>query len=65
MMPTVDVHLADMLIPYMALAEGSSAFLTREVSEHLEANIWLAEKMLNVRFTVQRENSLYRIEKGS
>ena len=65
MMPTVDVHLADMLIPYVALAEGSSAFLTREVSEHLEANIWLAEKMLNVRFTVQRENSLYRIEKGS
>ena len=65
MMPTVDAHLADMLIPYVALAEGASAFLTREVSEHLEANIWLAEKMLNVRFTVQKENSLYRIEKGS
>jgi RNA 3'-phosphate cyclase len=65
MMPTVDVHLADMLIPYVALAEGSSVFLTREVSEHLEANIWLAEKMLNVRFDVHRENSLYRIEKGS
>jgi len=65
MMPTVDAHLADMLIPYVALAEGASAFLTREVSEHLEANIWLAEKMLNVRFTVQRENNLYRIEKDS
>jgi RNA 3'-phosphate cyclase len=64
MMPTVDAHLADMLIPYVALAEGTSTFLTREVSEHLEANVWLAEKMLNVRFDIQRENNLYRIEKG-
>ena len=27
--PTVDVYLADMLIPYMALAHGKSAFLAR------------------------------------
>jgi RNA 3'-terminal phosphate cyclase (ATP) len=62
--PTVDVHLGDMLIPYIALGEGSSAFLMRIPSDHLEANIWLAEKMLNVRFNVQRVNNLYRIEKG-
>jgi RNA 3'-phosphate cyclase len=61
--PTVDVHLADMLIPYVALAEGSSAFLTRALSDHLEANVWLAEKMLNVRFNIQKVNHLYRIEK--
>ncbi len=64
MTPTVDVHLADMLIPYMALAEGPSTFLTREVSDHLEANVWLAETMLNVRFSIQRVDNLYRIEKG-
>ncbi len=40
--PTADVHLADMLIPYVALAEGTSTFLTRKVSEHLETNVWLA-----------------------
>ena len=34
--PTVDVYLADMLIPYMALAEGKSAFLARTISEHIE-----------------------------
>jgi RNA 3'-terminal phosphate cyclase (ATP) len=62
--PTVDVHLGDMLIPYMASAEGSSAFLVRTLSDHLETNIWYAEKMLNVRFKVQRVNNLYRIEKG-
>jgi RNA 3'-terminal phosphate cyclase (ATP) len=61
--PTVDVHLADMLIPYVALAEDSSAFLTRRVSDHLEANIWLAEKILGVRFNVEKVNNLYRIER--
>ncbi len=65
MMPTVDMHLADMLIPYIALAEGSSAFLTRTVSDHLEANMWLAEKMLNTRFSVKRTGNLYKIEKSS
>ncbi len=63
--PTVDVYLADMLIPYMALAQGKSAFLVRAISEHIEANIWLMEKMLNVKFTTQRVNNLYRIEKSS
>jgi RNA 3'-terminal phosphate cyclase (ATP) len=63
--PTVDVHLADMLVPYMALAEGTSSFFTREVSEHLETNIWLAEKMLKARFNIQKVNNLFRIEKSS
>ncbi|HUT16775.1 MAG TPA: RNA 3'-terminal phosphate cyclase [Acidobacteriota bacterium] len=63
--PTVDMHLADMLIPYVALAEGASTFLTRAVSDHLEANVWLAEKMLNVRFNIQKRNNLFRIEKSS
>jgi len=63
--PTVDVYLADMLIPYMTLAQGKSAFLVRAISEHIEANIWLMEKMLNVKFTIQRVNNLYRIEKSS
>jgi RNA 3'-phosphate cyclase len=63
--PTVDVYLADMLIPYMALAQGKSVFLARTISEHIEANIWLMEKILNVKFTIQKVNNLYRIEKSS
>jgi RNA 3'-phosphate cyclase len=62
---TVDLHLADMLIPYMALAKGRSAYLTRALSEHLETNIWLAEELLNVRFTVEKKDQLYRVEKAS
>ena len=63
--PTVDIHLADMLIPYVALAEGNSAYLERNVSDHLEANIWLAEKMLNTKFTIEKTEALYKIEKVS
>ncbi|HKM59725.1 MAG TPA: RNA 3'-terminal phosphate cyclase [Candidatus Bathyarchaeia archaeon] len=62
--PTVDVFLADMLIPYMAFAQGKSAFLVRAITEHIDANIWLMEKILNVKFIVQKVNHLFRIERS-
>jgi len=61
----IDHYLADMIVPYMALAEGASSLLARTVSEHLETNIWLAEKMLKVKFNIQRMNDLFLIEKRS
>ncbi len=61
---TVDVHLADMLVPYVALANGTSAYLTREITDHLDTNIWLTEKILGVKFQVSKVENLYRIEKS-
>ena len=60
---TVDIHMADILVPYVALAKGQSIYFARELSDHLETNIWLAEKILGVKFNVTRVNGLYRIEK--
>ncbi len=60
--PTVDIRLADMLIPYMALTPGKSAFLTRTLTEHMESNIWLTRKILNRKFSIQKTNGLNRIE---
>jgi RNA 3'-phosphate cyclase len=60
---TVDIHLADMLIPYIALADDKSVFLTRSVTDHLSTNIWLTEKLLNVNFKVKKRGKLYRVEK--
>lgn len=60
---TVDVHLADMLVPYVALADGNSVYLTRAVTEHLDTNIWLAQGILGAKFRVTRVRNLYRIEK--
>jgi len=62
---TVDVHLADMLVPYVALADGESVYLTRAVTDHLDTNIWLAQEIFGVKFQVTRVGNLYRIEKSS
>jgi RNA 3'-terminal phosphate cyclase (ATP) len=59
---TVDSHLADMLVPYMALADGESVYLSRLVTEHLDTNIWLAQKILDVKFNLTRVGNLHRIE---
>ncbi|MEM2631041.1 MAG: RNA 3'-terminal phosphate cyclase [Candidatus Bathyarchaeia archaeon] len=60
---TVDTHLADMLIPYISLAKGRSVYLTRTFSDHLDANIWLAETFLGVKFKVEKVNGVYKVEK--
>ncbi len=60
---TVDVHLADILVPYMALAEGESVFLTRSLTEHLETNMWLAREILDVKFETCKVENLYKVKK--
>ncbi len=60
---TVDAHLADMLVPYMALAEGKSVFFTRLITDHLETNMWLAQEILGTKFETSRVGKLYRVEK--
>lgn len=47
-----DSHLADQLIPFMALAEGYSTIETTSLSEHTQTNIFVVEKFLNVKFEV-------------
>ena len=61
--PTVDIHLADLLIPYIALAEGKSVFLTRTISEHLETNVWLAEEILKIKFNIRRTNNICEVQR--
>ncbi|UCD26098.1 MAG: RNA 3'-terminal phosphate cyclase [Candidatus Bathyarchaeota archaeon] len=60
---TVDIHLADMLVPYIALAKGNSAYLARDITNHIDTNIWLAQKILGAKFQVAKIGSLFRIEK--
>jgi RNA 3'-terminal phosphate cyclase (ATP) len=46
---TVDRHLADQLILYAALAAGESLYLIPSVTDHVEANLWLAETLLGAK----------------
>jgi RNA 3'-phosphate cyclase len=59
---TVDSHLSDMLVPYIALAEAESIYLSRTITEHLATNIWLAREILGVKFKLSKAGNLYRIE---
>jgi RNA 3'-terminal phosphate cyclase (ATP) len=59
---TVDVHLADILVPYVAMAEEESVYVTRLVTEHLDTNMWLTQQISSVRFMVAEADGLYRIE---
>ena len=52
---TVDRHLADQVIPFAALAKGTSTFRIPSVTEHVEARLWLVEKVLGAKYRI-REN---------
>jgi RNA 3'-terminal phosphate cyclase (ATP) len=57
---TVDVHLADQLIAYLALAGGS--YTVREISLHAKTNIWTAAHFLDRRIEIKEEKGIFRIE---
>mgnify|MGYP001120650016 CR=1 FL=1 len=52
---TVDVHLADQLVPYIALADGKSEIKVREVTKHLETNMYITQKFMDVAFEIKKE----------
>jgi RNA 3'-terminal phosphate cyclase (ATP) len=56
----VDVHLADQLIPYMALA-GNSSYTVRELTLHAATNIWVTEQFLDVKFGIEEKEGLFEV----
>ncbi len=65
---TVDAHLADQLIPYIALADEKSEIKVREVTKHLETNVYVTKKFLDVEFGMEKEETkegeVFVIRKG-
>lgn len=56
----VDAHLADQLIPYLALAGGS--FTVSEISLHTKTNIWTAGHFLEAKFEIRPKCGVFEIE---
>lgn len=56
---TLDIHTADQLLPYMAMADGDSAFTVSKISRHLLSQMDTLETFLDVRFGVERKDELY------
>jgi len=57
---TVDLHAADQLLVFLALA-GRGAYLARAVTSHMETAMWLIERFLPVTFTVEPRGRLTRV----
>lgn len=57
---SVDTHLADQLIPYMAFA-GNSSYTVRELSPHTATNIWVTEQFLDVKFRIEENEGLFEL----
>jgi RNA 3'-terminal phosphate cyclase (ATP) len=58
---TLDVHAADQILVYLALAGGESSFAVRQVSTHAATGMWLIPQFLPARFAVENEGALARI----
>ncbi|SCY31165.1 RNA 3'-terminal phosphate cyclase (ATP)/RNA 3'-terminal phosphate cyclase (GTP) [Nitrosospira sp. Nl5] len=59
---TLDIHAADQILIYLALASGSSCFLARNLSSHAATTIWLLEQFLPVHFDIRQERRLIRVK---
>ena len=51
----VDLHQADMLIPYLALAQGASTIPLSNLTLHTITNIHVVEQFIDVKFEVKGE----------
>ena len=56
---TTDRHLADQLILFAALAEGTTEYRVPRMTEHLQSNLWLVDEVLGAKSEIR--GSLLRI----
>ncbi|MBP2029114.1 RNA 3'-terminal phosphate cyclase (ATP)/RNA 3'-terminal phosphate cyclase (GTP) [Methanohalophilus levihalophilus] len=55
---SVDEFLSDQLLPYMALAEGTSRFVTKSLSSHARTNMDIISKFINVDYSIEEKDGL-------
>ena len=53
----LDKHLADQILPYLALASDKSQVTVSEITPHCQTNIWVIEKFLDGKFKI-KDNSI-------
>lgn len=56
---TLDIHAADQLLLYMALARGRSTFRVRELSSHARTTLWLLERLFPLHSRVTQQGRLW------
>lgn len=59
---TIDMHAADQLFPYMVLAEGTSRFKVRKISNHLYTLMDLIPKFVDVQCNISDDSGCFLVE---
>jgi RNA 3'-terminal phosphate cyclase (ATP) len=57
----LDLHAADQVLLYLAMARDPSSFTTRALSSHARTAMWLIEQFLPARFAVEADGALARV----
>lgn len=57
----IDSHLADNLIPFLGICGGE--IKTSNITNHTLTNIYVTERFLDVKFKVDKENNIIKVEK--
>lgn len=57
----LDKHMADQIVPYLALFGGSVS--VEEITEHARTNMWVCEQFLNVHFNVDESRKIIECKK--
>jgi len=59
---TVDEHMLDQILPYLALADGESLVVAEELTMHAETNMRVIEKFLGRRFETANRDGLVEVK---
>ncbi|MFN7105600.1 MAG: RNA 3'-terminal phosphate cyclase, partial [Pyrobaculum sp.] len=59
---TLDSHMADMAVVYMALADGVSKMSTPEATTHLQTNIYVIERFLPAKTRLHKSGGRWIVE---
>ena len=59
---TVDEHICDQILPYMALAKKGSGVIAPTLTNHAETNMWVIKQFLPVEFETENVKGNVRID---
>jgi RNA 3'-phosphate cyclase len=59
---TVDEHMLDQILPYLALADGQSIVVAEELTMHAETNMRVIEKLLGRTFETANRDGLVEVK---
>ena len=54
----LDPNLADQIVLYLAIAGGESVFTTSSITNHILTNLWVMERFLGLKYTVEGEKGM-------